>query len=463
MKQTESMCGVHIGTKLAVIAAALGITLAAAAAPAKNVILLIADGWGYSTVEAAGHFLYGDAAGALYTEWTPLALATYAAGSPVYDPEEAWADFKWVMKRATDSAASGTAFATGHRTQSGRIGMLEDETIVPTVAEHAEALGKATGVVSDVMFFHATPAAFLAHAASRNDYALIISQMVHGSAAEVIMGAGHPEYDEDAQPKSEEEIDYSIYGGEGGWKAITSNQAGGDADGDSLPDQWSFIETKEDFLALEEGDTPRRVLGIPRVSSTLQKDRGGDDMADAFEVPFNEDVPTLADMTRAALNVLDNDPDGFFVMIEAGAVDWAGHGNNAGRLIEEMKAFNDAVSAAARWVEQHSSWEETLVIVTGDHETGYVTGPDSDPEWTEVVGKGEGNMPEFQFNSGGHTNQLVPLYVKGAGSELLVEMAGEEDPRRGPYTTNAEVGQALFRALGAPWQPLDGAAAMKAR
>ena len=104
--------------------------------------------------------------------------------------------------------------------------------------------------------------------------------------------------------------------------------------------------------------------------------RGGDRAAGPFVVPYTSSVPDLATMTRGALNVLDDDPDGLFLMVEGGAVDHAAHVGQSGRLIEEELAFDDAVDAVVAWVEARSSWSETLVIVTGDHETGYRWGPD---------------------------------------------------------------------------------------
>jgi alkaline phosphatase len=128
---------------------------------------------------------------------------------------------------------------------------------------------------------------------------------------------------------------------------------------------------------MASGDTPLRVIGLPQVHETLQQKRRGDDLADPYVVNRTETVPTLAEMSQVALNVLDNNRDGFFLMIEGGAVDWAGHDNQSGRLIEEEIDFNRAVEAVAAWIEKNSSWDDTLLIVTADHETGYLNGPGS--------------------------------------------------------------------------------------
>ncbi len=89
-------------------------------------------------------------------------------------------------------------------------------------------------------------------------------------------------------------------------------------------------------------------------------------------------------MTKAALNVLDDDPNGFFIMIEGGAVDWAAHANQSGRLIEEMNDFNKSIEAVIRWIDTNSNWNETLVIITADHETGHLTGPGSGSDKTRL-------------------------------------------------------------------------------
>ena len=102
------------------------------------------------------------------------------------------------------------------------------------------------------------------------------------------------------------------------------------------------------------------------------------------------------------------------------------------------------------WVEQNSSWEETLVIVTGDHETGYLTGPnsgvqpDGNSTWNPIENRGKGNLPGMAWNSGSHTNSLIPFFARGAGSQFFHQYADEIDPMWGKYLDNAEVGKALL-------------------
>jgi alkaline phosphatase len=169
--------------------------------------------------------------------------------------------------------------------------------------------------------------------------------------------------------------------------------------------------------------------------------------------PEIEDVPTLAEMTESALNVLDHASDqGLFLMVEGGAIDWASHDNALGRAIEEQLAFNEAVETVVDWVNRESSWRETLVVVTADHETGYLTGPGSDPAWRPMTGE-RGELPAAAWGTGGHTNSLVPVYAKGAGATRLRHYAGHRDPVRGAYLENIHIAEAVFDHWGRPAAP----------
>lgn len=153
-------------------------------------------------------------------------------------------------------------------------------------------------------------------------------------------------------------------------------------------------------------------------------------------------------MTEAALNVLTNASDeGLFLMVEGGAIDWASHGNSLNRLIEEQIAFNETIETVVDWVESESSWSETLVVVTADHETGYLTGADSDPAWAPIEGE-EGELPDVSWHTGGHTNGLVPVYAQGAGASRILSYATEEDPVHGPYLENIDIAETVFDYWG---------------
>jgi alkaline phosphatase len=183
------------------------------------------------------------------------------------------------------------------------------------------------------------------------------------------------------------------------------------------------------------------------VSNTLQQLRSGDPNASPFVVPFNQSVPTLVEMTRAALNILDDDRDGIFLMIEGGAVDWASHLHESGRMIEEHIDFDLAVEAVMDWVQANSNWGETLLIVTSDHENGYVLGPGSDPTWEPIVNNGAGYLPGMEWYYTNHTNSLVPFYAKGDAARFFHNYATLIDPVRGRYLDNTSIAKVIFNLL----------------
>jgi alkaline phosphatase len=444
---------------MAVALVAIG-TGAATAAPkkplAKNVIVMIADGWGFNHDVSGSYYGHGIADERLWNEFpTDLAMSTYMAYDEGdgcyglgYDPVLAWGDFDYVTECYTDSAAAATAMSTGVKTYGGAIGVDIDENPVTHVLEVAEMHGKATGVITSVEWTHATPAGFAAHNTYRGNYAEIGTQMVYDSAVDVIMGAGHPFYDGDGVYVTDpDDIDYRYSGGQSTWDGLVAGTAGGDADGDGDDDPWVLITTRAEFQSLAIGPTPDRVIGVAPVRWTLQQGRSGDPYADPFVVPFVETIPTLEEMAKGALNILDEDPDGFFLMIEGGAIDWASHANYSGRMIEEETDFEAAFMAVMDWVEAHSNWGETLLVVTADHETGYLTGPGSDPTWTPIVNNGAGLLPGMEWHSGEHTNSLVPFFAKGDTARLFKRYADEYDPAYGRYLDNTEMAEALFRTL----------------
>ena len=422
----------------------------------KNVIFFIGDGMGFNHAMAASLYRNGAPDMQAHEKFpVRLAVSTFSAGGS-YRPDSAWISWEYLKKKPTDSAAAATALSSGVKTYNGAIGVGLDRLPVENIVERAEALGKATGVITSVEFSHATPAGFSAHVASRGDMSVIAKQMLYDSRIDVVMGAGHPDYDM-AGLRADSSM-YSYVGGREVWDAIVARHvfAGRDtvedADGDGTPDVWTLIDSRDQFLRLGRGETPKRVLGVARVRTTLQQDRPGEAKAVPYAVDRIETVPTLVEMTRGALNVLDNDPDGFFLMVEGGAIDWAAHDNQFGRMIEEALDFGSAIDAAARWVEANSSWDETLIVVTADHETGYLWGTGSGPDpanpsraiFIPPVNAGAGNVPGLAWGSGGHTNSLVPFYAKGVGSEIFRTAADETDLRRGPYLDNTEITRTLF-------------------
>ncbi len=445
----------------------------------KNVILMVSDGWSYNHIKSAEFHrgtpaAYWDFPEQFYMSTYPAMTGKVWENDNVekyntwYNSADAWTDENYINTGYTGSAPAATAMYCGVKTSKYAIGVDIDGDELLTFGERGFEAGKSVGVVSSVQFAHATPASMLAHNTSRNNYAEIANEMLIDSRATVIFGAGAPDYDDDGQSKVASE--YKYVGGEGTWNnllegnvtvfdstTINGNNTIQDIDGDGNPDPWTLIRDNVDVLALATGPTPLRVVCLPRVGSTLNKNRTTGDANVAYSSPLNSNVPTLVDMTKAALNVLDNNERGFSLMIEGGAVDWAGHANQIGRIIEEQQDFDNSVNAVIDWVEANSSWDETLLIVTGDHETGYLVGPnfnanDMQNTWA-VTDKGAGKEPGYQFKSGGHTNQLIPIFFKGEGAEIFNDYADHDDYVVGEYMDNTEIAIGVFKM----WENLPNA------
>lgn len=439
----------------------------------KNIIFFVSDGMGYNHLLATNYFQYGEAGMQVFEQedWVHLAQATHnlgkVSGSDTiftngYAPRNAWEDKRYVMYDYTDSGAAATALSTGSKNLRSHLGIDIDGDTLTHVSQAAKALGKSIGVVSSVPYSHATPAGFVVHNSSRHNYGEIAKYMLFHTQLDVIMAPGHPFYDDNGERS--EEPSYRYVGSEAVWEQIVSNEGlteiaddenvyfVQDVDGNGVRDPWTFIDTREDFVALASGPAPRRVFGVPKVRSTLNQGRHRDEASDMpFETPLNENIPTLEEMTRASLNVLGQNNKGFFVMVEGGAVDWASHDNHLGRVIEEQIDFNNSVMAAVEWVEANSSWDETLIIVTSDHECGYLTGPNHpNPVNEPVVNRGQGNLPDAQWNYTSHTNMLVPFYAKGPGANLFNKFAGEKDPVLGPFLHNTDIANTIFLMWGKP-------------
>ena len=237
---------------------------------------------------------------------------------------------------APDSASTATSIATGHKTWSGSINVSEDFTQeYETIAEKLKAQKDyKIGILSTVNLNHATPAAFYAHQPSRNSYYEIGQELI--------------------------ESGFDYFAG-GGLKSTTGNEG----------DQQDLYE-----LAAEAG---YKVVKTQAEAEALTAEDGkaividehlADSDAMAYELDRAEDEWGLADYVEKGIEVLDNET-GFFMMVEGGKIDWACHANDAGSTITDTIALDDAVAKAVEFYNEHP--DETLIIVTGDHETGGLT------------------------------------------------------------------------------------------
>jgi alkaline phosphatase len=443
---------------------------------AKNVILMIADGSGHNSWLATSIY-QGKLGRQVYDRpgWLrfgcstyPLNVATKPTGnnkqdrSLIYDSSNAWdaaprsskkggfAGYAYLTATATDSAAAATAMATGQKTYDHAINWSNGNKPMHglSIAEIAKARGKSTGVITTVQWSDATPAALGgAHNVNRNNHAQIANEMLGGGWLDVVMGGGNPDFDDNGRAlPARTKRDYQWVGGKRTWTALKQGKRG-----------WKLVESKADFEALGSGPTPPKVLGTAQVAKTLQQKRNSvmerlmarifTSPAKPFEIPFTENVPALATMTKSAINCLDDNPKGFYLMIEGGAVDWANHANKPERMTEEQVDFIQAVETVVDWVEKNSNWDDTLLILTADHECGLLWGPNSDKvAFDPIVDCGPGHQPGMKHNRSDHTNSLVPLYARGCGSRRFTELVKGTDAKAaavwrfsGKYVDNTDI------------------------
>jgi len=442
---------------------------------AKNVIILIGDGMGFNSDLAGTYYRYGEAGKQSYHSFpVRLGCTTYAqakADTPVpadfdkgYDPEVFWKSLSngsrgTELTVTADSAATSTSIHSGVKTRNGKIGVNAQNEPVELISEIAARTGRKTGCISTVPIAHATPAGFAAHARLRGDLDEIFKEMTdEHSPLTVMMGCGHPLYAQ-GRKRSEraDETDdarkkrFLGVGGEETWEKLK----------DGVINGFVVIETKEQFEELASpkpgAKLPAKVVGLVRSQDQAPPVDGTLDDVEATKklleteyarTVFSE-IPDLTMMSLGAINMLTQDNDkGFVLMIEGGAIDWANHELNINRSVLEHTGFSKAIDAVIRWVETESSWTETLVVITADHETGQMFGPgtyndvngngvfdagDTEHGFQPIENMGRGNAPKVQYASKGHTNALVPFYAKGPGSELFLQRVRGTDPKAAAY------------------------------
>jgi alkaline phosphatase len=302
-----------------------GNTAVAAAGRAKYVFLFIGDGMAMAQISAAEVFSTARSSkdvAVTRLEFTRFPVAglttTYDAGTFI-----------------TDSASAGTAIATGNKTLSGVINMDAGKTRqFKTIAEYAHEAGMRVGIVSSVTLNHATPASFYAKVPSRSNYYDIAVQLA-GSGFEYFGGG----LIDQRTGKNKDQPD-----------AVELAKKAG----------YTYVDTKEGFQALKAG--AEKVIAV----NAVIQDSG----SMPYEIDRKSGDLSLADYTRKGIELLDN-PAGFFFMVEGGKVDWACHANDAGAAIGDVLALDAGIRVALEFARQHP--DETLIVVTGDHETGGLT------------------------------------------------------------------------------------------
>ncbi len=264
----------------------------------------------------------------------------------------------------TDSAAGATAFASGVKTYNGAIGVNARKEPVPTLLEMAENKGMATGIVVSCSVTHATPAAFISHVPGREDY------------EEVALGYLNTP------------IDIFIGGGVDYFARIKS---------DSLHLIAALINKGYDISTFFYHD-------INSLDITTKKNIGYF-TANTEPLPASEGRDYLIPAARKAFDFLDErSPQGFFLMIEGAQIDWGGHSNDAKYVVNELLEFEKVVEEALDFAKRDKT---TLVIVTGDHETGgFAVQPGSTLNDIKVA-----------FTTKSHTALMIPVFAEGPGAE----------------------------------------------
>ncbi|QQY79554.1 alkaline phosphatase [Keratinibaculum paraultunense] len=283
--------------------------------PVKNIILLIGDGMGESHI-TLGRILKGSE---LYMDSMPYngTVSTHPL------PQEE----KWV----TDSAAAGTALATGVKTYNGYISVDKNKKPLETILEKSQKNGKSVGLVTTTRITHATPAVFASHNADRDAENEIAEEMIEHKV-NVLLGGGKRHF-------------------------IPKTKGGKREDNKNLIEKakqygYKYVETVDDLNKINKG----KILGLfnlTHMNYEIDRDKSKE--------------PSLSEMTAKAIEILNNEKNGFFLMVEGGRIDHASHANDPATTALDVIAFDDAVKTALDFAKKDKN---TLVIVTADHETG---------------------------------------------------------------------------------------------
>jgi len=260
----------------------------------------------------------------------------------------------------TDSAAGATAFASGVKTYNGAIGVDTSGTAVPTILEIASGYQLSTGVIATSTIQHATPAAFYAHQPSRTLYEEITTDFLNGKV-NIAIGGGRRLFE---KRKDERNI------------AVELQHMG-----------YQFYEKLKDA----QKEPVQNMMVITEKGHLSSVNRGRNHF--------------LREATELAISQLDKNPNGFFLMIEGSQIDWGGHSNNGDYIISEMIDFDNTIGEVLDFAEKD---QETLVIVTADHETGGFS----------VNNKNDRNGKlETAFTTDKHTADLIPVFAFGPSAE----------------------------------------------
>lgn len=346
---------------------AAAIPLPAAPRRARNVILMIGDGMGLASLAHAHYYQLG-------AETSPpfrhLAMESLPVTGLAYT--------HCANSLVTDSAAAATALWTGRKTNRGYLAMDPGGHPLRTLLEEAAAAGKATGLVTSVPITHATPAAAYAHLGARSNYPEVFRQLL-ARRPDVVLGAG-------ADSK---------------WHYLPH-----DFEKQATAAGYTVCRKLTDLR--QAGPAP--VLGVFGTDMlTAEWDRRLTPTAD----------PHLSDLTGVALDRLSASPDGFLLMVEGGTIDWANHDNSLEKSVCEVLEFDRSVALVIEWIKAHGSWEDTLLVVTADHETGELAVRNPKKGFNGKTPLPAGTFAKANYASGDHSACPVPVFAAGPGSGRL--------------------------------------------
>ena len=293
---------------------------------AKYVFYFIGDGMGVNQVNAAETYL-GALEGRIGIK--ELCFASF--------PNVGLVNTQSATNGVTDSAAGGTALSTGNKTKNGALGVLKDLTTpITSIAEWAQEADAAVGITTSVSIDHATPASFYAHVGSRNESYKIGEQLT--------------------------KTDVDFYGAS---DFVSPNNPNGGSDLYEQAKSNGFTIARG-YKEYQKKSKKADKMILFQTEEASKVDRG----SIPYALDRTKDDLSLQDITRAAINFLmkkQGDKDGFFLMVEGGKIDWACHANDP-VFVSEVIDLDNAVKVAYEFYQQHP--DETLIVVTADHETG---------------------------------------------------------------------------------------------
>ena len=357
---------------------------------AKNIIFIVPDGMGLADVTAARIFKYGPHGDRLSFELLPVIgyQSTHSANSTV-----------------TDSAAAASAWASGDKYNNGEISCHDnnldgtcDDVPVQTILDIAQKKGKATGLVVTSDITHATPAAFGSNVHNRKcEEEIALQYLARG--IEVLLGGGI----------AANRLSCMLSHSEGAWLDDMLNKYE-DAD-------YTIVYTEDDMNAAVKAKA-KKLLGLFKM---------GGKTPEIFRVDptvvYPDGEPTLPEMTKAALSILEKNKKGFFLMVECSQIDWANHLNDFEGQLAETLALDETVEVILDWVyAKKKRQKETLIVVVPDHETaGFaITGPNN--TLTE-----QGQLIEDAWASRGHTAVDVLIWAQGPNSSKFGQALDNTD------------------------------------